>query len=195
MSNTMQPFDIIRITQTVNAKLWIHYDAPFTDAIDVQVAPETILISSVNNFDGKEQFRFVPNEGQDHHEILKFYKYDIPKGRSLSCTFEVPTTELSGKFEVIEPFDYSNLNPDFGSHIYLLATLYFRNDMQKISTKKWSSFVTDFTPLEKIIAEYDDMFMTINDVINAISFEIQRQVYASKGYNWKGEFPFVLGKI
>lgn len=183
MTDTLHPLDIIRITYTIKATLIIQYPDPLTDVIDINIAPETILLSSVSNFSNTDEYLFLPKEGQDHHEILEFYKYEIPKGVILHCSFKVSPLELSGKFEVIEPFNYNSLNPDSHSHIYLMASIYFKGDSQQISSEKWSSFVSDFTPLQKILRDYDDVLITSNEAVNSIVYEIQKQVYSAKSNN------------
>ncbi len=195
MTKIIHPFDIIRITQNVKATLIIHYHAPYTDAIEVEIVPETILLSSISNFDATDVYLFLPKEGQNHHDILEFYKYEIPKGSFLDCSFKVASNELVGKFEVVEQFDYNNLNSNSYSHIFLMANFYFRGNIQQLSTEKWSSFVSDFTPLQKIIGEYNDMLITSNEAVNSIATEIQQQVYSAKGINAENKFPKILGKI
>ena len=195
MADTIQPLDIIRLTQKVKATLIIHFQAPYTDAIEIDIIPETLLLSSVTNFDAANEYAFLPKDGEDHHSILELYKYEIPEGASLDCSFKVSAVDILGKYEIIEPFNYNSLSPDSNRHILFLANLYFYGEMQKVSTEIWNSFISDFTPLQKIITEYKDILITSNETINAIAIEIQKQVYLVRSTNTENKFPAILGKI
>ena len=104
MAERIQPLDIIRITEAVKATLIIHYHAPYTDALEVQIVPDTILSSSVHNYGATNEYTFLPEKEEDNHTILELYKYDMPEGVHLDCSFKVATSDIVGKFKVTKQF-------------------------------------------------------------------------------------------
>lgn len=173
----INPFDIIKTTQDIPAKVIINREAPYTEAIDIELPKGTLLFSNTHNYIAITQLSFVPQEKKQFDTIKNLYILKTTHvTKILGYTYSINANDLKNKFEYIERFDYKQLQPESTSHIYLLAYLYLDSKILEVDTTKYLCFITDWKPIEETITNFENFLLTHQEALTIIVSQIKEQI-------------------
>jgi hypothetical protein len=174
----INPFDIIKTTQDIPAKVIINREAPCTEAIDIELPKGTLLFSNTHNYKAITQLSFVPQEKKQFDTIKNLYIHKTTHvAKTLGYTYSINATDLNNKFEFIERFDYKQLQPDSTAHIYLLAYIYLVGKIQTVDNAQntYASFLIG-SLLKKQKLNFENFLLTHQEATNIIAYQIQNQI-------------------
>ena len=173
----INPFDIIKTTQDIPAKVIINREAPYTEAIDIELPKGTLLFSNTHNYIAITKLSFVPQEKKQFDTIKNLYIHKTTHvAKILGYTYSINTTDLNNKFEFIERFYYKQLQPDSTAHIYLLAYIYLDGKIQEVDTAKYLCFISDWKSIEETKTNFENFLLTHQEATNIIAYQIQNQI-------------------
>jgi hypothetical protein len=177
VQNKINPFDIIKTTQDIQANVIIHYEAAHTESIDIILPKGSVLFSNTHNYNAIADFSFVPEESAQFASIQNLYLHKTVKTvKVLGYTYTINADDLQNKYELVKSFIYKNLQPTLKSHIYLLAYLFLDNKIEQVSASKWLCFVSELAPLKKCQTNFDSYLITHTEALNIIVHQIEKQI-------------------
>jgi len=173
----INPFDIIKTTQDIPAKVIINREAPYTEAIDIVLPKGTLLFSNTHNYKAATQLSFVPQEKKQFDTIKNLYIHKTTHvAKILGYTYNINATDLNNKYEYIERFDYKQLQPNSTAHIYLLACIYLDGKIQEVDTTKYLCFIADWKSIEETKTNFENSLLTHHEAINIVAHQIKEQI-------------------
>jgi hypothetical protein len=181
MQNKINPFDIIKTTQDIPAKVIINRKAPYTEAIDIVLPKGSLLFSNTNNYNAVSELSFVPHQKKQFDTIKNLYINKTKHvAKILGYTYSINATDLQSHYETIETFQYKQLQPGSTSHIYLLAYLYLDGKIQEVDTTKYLFFITEWKPIEETKIYFENFIITHQEALNIIASQIKEQIKLSE---------------
>lgn len=173
----INPLDIIKTTQDIPAKVIVNLELPCTESIDIILPKGSLLFSNTHNYNAVEEFSFVPQEKSQFETIKNLYiNKTTHVAKILGYTYSINAADLQCHYEIIETFDYKQLQPGSTAHIYLLAYLYLDGKIQEVATTKYLCFISDWKPLEETKINFDNFLLTHLEALNIIAHLIKEQV-------------------
>jgi len=177
VQNRINPFDIIKTTQDIQAKVIIHYEAARTESIDIILPEGSVLFSNTHNYNAIADFSFVPEESTQFASIQNLYLHKTVKtAKVLGYTYNIDADDLQNSYELVKSFTYKSPQPTLKSHIYLLAYLFLDGKIEQVSASKWLGFVSEFAPLKKCRTNFDSFLITHTEALNIIVHQIEKQI-------------------
>jgi hypothetical protein len=177
MQNKINPFDIIKTTQDIPAKVIINREAPYTEAIDIVLPKGSLLFSNTHNYNAVAELSFVPHQKKQFDTIKNLYIHKITHvDKILGYTYTIIAADLQSNYETIETFEYKQLQPGSNSHIYLLAYLYLDGKIQEVDTTKYLCFIADWKPIEETKTNFKNFLLTHQEALTIIAYQIREQV-------------------
>ena len=177
MQTKINPFDIIKITQDIPAKIIINREAPYTEAIDIILPKGSILFSGSQNYGTVSELLFVPHQKKQLETIKNLYiNKTTHVAKILGYTYTINAEDLQGNYETIETFEYKNLQPNLLSHIYLVAYIYLDEKIHMLNTTKLLCFITDLKAIEETKINFENFLITYEEALNIIACQIKMQL-------------------
>lgn len=177
MQNKINPFDIIKTTQDIPAKVIINREAPYTESIDIELPKGSFLFSNTHNYNAVEEFSFVPYQKKQFDTIKNLYiNKTTHLAKILGYTYSINAIDLQSHYETIETFQYKKLQPCSLSHIYLLAYLFLDGKVLEVDTTKCLCFIADWKPIEETRANFENFIITHQEALTIIASQISEQI-------------------
>lgn len=177
MQNKINPFDIIKTTQDVPAKVIINREAPYTEAIDIILPKGSFLFSNTHNYNAVTELSFVPHQKKQFDTIKNLYIHKTTHlAKILGYTYSINATDLQTHYETIETFQYKQLQPCSTPHIFLLAYLYLDSKIQEVDTSKYLCFISNWKPIEETKTNFENFLLTQQEAVTIIAYEIYEQI-------------------
>lgn len=177
MQNKINPFDIIKTTQDVPAKVIINREAPYTEAINIVLPKGSLLFSNTHNYNAVAELSFVPHQKKQFETIKNLYinrTTHLPK--ILGYTYSINATDLQSNYETLETFNYKQLQPGSTSHIYLLAYIYLDGKIQEVDTTKYLCFIANWKPIEETKTHLENFIITYQEALTIIAHQVKEQI-------------------
>lgn len=177
MQNKINPFDIIKTTQDIPAKVIITREAPNTEAIDIILPKGSFLFSNTNNYHAVAELSFIPHERKQFDTIKNLYIHNTTNfAKILGYNYSINAADLQSHYETIETFEYKQLQPSTPSHIFLLAHLYLDGKIQDVNTTKYLCFISEWKPIEETKTNFENFLLTHQEAVTIIAFQIMEQI-------------------
>lgn len=177
MQNKINPFDIIKTTQDVPAKVIINREAPYTEAIDIILPKGSLLFSNTHNYNAVAELSFVPHQKKQFDSIKNLYPHKTDcDAKILGYTYSINSEDLQNKYETIKAFDYRDLQPGYHPHTYLLAYLYLDSKIQEVNTTKYLCFIANWKPIEETKTNFENFLLTHQEALTIIASQIKEQI-------------------
>lgn len=177
MQNKFNTFDLIKTTQNIPATLIIHYMEGYDEERQIILPNGSLLISNNITIDFESELSFLPSDGYQFESIRNIYLSNITKNEGiLSYNYSISADDLFNHFEIVNPFNFNNLDPYNDSHIILLSYLFLDDRLTEISPTRLLCFVSDIEALKDINSYYENNLISCEDTLNFIVAEITRQI-------------------
>lgn len=177
MKNKINPFDIIKTTQDIPAKVIINRESSFTEAIEIVLPKGSLLFSNTHNYNAVAELSFVPHQKKQFDTIKNLYMNKTTHlTKILGYTYSINATDLQSHYETIETFQYKQLQPGSLSHIYLLEYLYLDGKIQEVDTTKYLCFISNWKPIEETKTNFQNFLLTHQEALTIIASQIKEQI-------------------
>lgn len=173
----INPFDIIKTTQDIPARVFIHIEDHCTEAIDISLPKGSLLFSNTRNYNAISELSFIPHLESQFDSIKNLYLHKATHiDKVQGYTYRIKAADLNNNYEITKIFEYNQLKPNSTEHIRLLANLYLDGKILELNTKKLLCFISDRELIEKIKSNFEIGLLTKKEAQSFIAYQIKEQI-------------------
>lgn len=177
-TETINPLDNIILTNAVVATLiYISDDRKIKSSKTVLLPGGTQLVSAEINYKQNDEYWFYLKDITQYDSFKNLYmSTEINDGSIVGFRINIKFHNLINRFEIVEKFKYSHLNPMNRKHVMLVSVIFLYEGFTGLDTSKWILFIDNFTELTTLKQCYSERLITYNEAKNQIFKKISEQI-------------------